>query len=474
MKETRENLQAVIEEMETANEELQSSAEELTSTNEELQSTNEELQSLNEELHTVSGEHQLKIKELHELNDDLNNYFNNSSIGHIVVDDKLIIRKFSPSATTMINLIGSDIGRSIVHITTNIKDFNLVDAIKRVIKTDVPFDKEIMLQEHKYYLMRIAPYVKRDQVSEGVVINITDISESKRLSSIVDGIFVTSNSGITAQKTMRDKDNKIIDFQYLAANVAAEQFFGMSRFDIPGKSFLKIFPHHASELFERLKEVVETGVEENDEFHHESTGRWYKLNAAKMLDGLVITHTDITEQKQASEIIAHNYEELESTSRQLKDSNTQLERSNLDLLQFASVASHDLKEPLRKVQAFGNILRSRILPKLDPEETNYFDRMINASGRMQTLIEDVLSLSKLSDNSAKKASVDIAEVTKAILDDLEIMIRDKNASVEVGPLPVVQAVRWQMQQLFQNLISNALKFSSTDSKNRGSRSKKCR
>jgi two-component system CheB/CheR fusion protein len=90
---TRENLQAIIEEMETANEELQSSNEEMISTNEELQSTNEELQSLNEELHTVSAEHQLKIKELIELNDDLNNYFQNSDIGQILVDKQLLVRE---------------------------------------------------------------------------------------------------------------------------------------------------------------------------------------------------------------------------------------------------------------------------------------------------------------------------------------------------------------------------------------------
>ncbi len=119
---TRENLQAVIEELETANEELQSSNEEMISTNEELQSTNEELQSLNEELHTVSAEHQAKIRELLELNDDLNNYFRTSDIGQILLDKKLVIRKFSPVVTRIVNLIAADIGRSIQDITTNLRE----------------------------------------------------------------------------------------------------------------------------------------------------------------------------------------------------------------------------------------------------------------------------------------------------------------------------------------------------------------
>jgi two-component system CheB/CheR fusion protein len=140
---TRENLQAIIEEMETSNEELQSSNEEMISTNEELQSTNEELQSLNEELHTVSAEHQLKIKELIELNDDLNNYFQNSDIGQILVDKELLVRKFSPKVTRMVNLIEADIGRSIVDITTNFKDFDLVSSIRNVVTNNNIVEREL-------------------------------------------------------------------------------------------------------------------------------------------------------------------------------------------------------------------------------------------------------------------------------------------------------------------------------------------
>ncbi|MCE3260448.1 MAG: chemotaxis protein, partial [Bacteroidetes bacterium] len=116
LKETRDNLQAVIEELEATNEELQSANEEMVSTNEELQSTNEELQSLNEELHTVSAEHQQKIKELMDLNDDMSNYFNTSDFGQILVDCNLLIRKFSPAVARMVNVIESDINRSITDI----------------------------------------------------------------------------------------------------------------------------------------------------------------------------------------------------------------------------------------------------------------------------------------------------------------------------------------------------------------------
>jgi two-component system CheB/CheR fusion protein len=112
LRETKERLQSAVEELETSNEELQSA-------NEELQSTNEELQSLNEELHAVNSEHQLNIKELIELNDDLNNYFRASEIGKVFLDINLNIRKYTPSVTKQINLIESDIGRPISHISNN-------------------------------------------------------------------------------------------------------------------------------------------------------------------------------------------------------------------------------------------------------------------------------------------------------------------------------------------------------------------
>src|SRR5262249_10363524 len=138
LKETRENLQSVIGELESANEELQSHSEEMLTSNEELQTTNEELQSLNEELHTVSAEHQMKIKELLELNDDLNNYFRTSNIGQMLIDRNLIIRRFSPAITQQINLVESDIGRSVVDFSTKVRAIDFVSDIREVMVSGQP------------------------------------------------------------------------------------------------------------------------------------------------------------------------------------------------------------------------------------------------------------------------------------------------------------------------------------------------
>ena len=463
LNETRENLQAVIEEMETVNEELQSSNEEMISTNEELQSTNEELQSLNEELHTVSAEHQLKIKELFELNDDLNNYFNNSEIGQVLVDNDMTIRKFSPSAKKMINLIEADIGRPIHDITTNVRNGNFTNEISEVIRNAHAIEKEIQTLDGSYFLMRIGPYLRRDKTTDGVVINFIDISQSKRLTGIVEGVFESSTNGITAKRAVRNEQNEIIDFEYLAVNKAAEKMFNVKPGVLVGKRLRQMFGDARPEYIDIYARVVETGNPARLEFYQESTDKWYETTVVKMLDGVVTTHIDITDHKKSADLIAQNFEDLKNASQQLSETNVQLERSNFDLMQFASVASHDLKEPLRKIQAFGNILQSKIKGKLNETELSYFTKMINASNRMQALIDDVLTLSKLSNGSSVKENTDLGKIIRQITDDLEITIREKNAIVEIGDLPSIEAVPGQMHQVFQNLVSNALKFSNKKS-----------
>ena len=458
LKDTKENLQALIEEVESANEELQSSNEEIVSANEELQSTNEELQSLNEELHTVNTEHQIKIKELIELNDDLNNYFRNSDIGQILLDNRLMIRKFTPAITRQINLISSDIGRSIIDISINFRHHDFINDIKKVIATGVPLHKEITVANGSICLMKITPYIKVDNTREGVVINFIDVTELKKLNSIIEGIFNSSGSGITAKKAIRNEKNQIVDFEYLAANITAERMMGVQPGYLTGKRLTDHNPALSEDRFKNYVHVVETGETMHFESYNEINQRWFEVICVKMLDGLVVTFTDITQKKQAADLLQRGYVDLKNTSDKLLSMNQQLEQSNFDLLQFASVASHDLKEPLRKIQAFGNLLNARVDGKLDESERRYLDKIINSSNRMQTLVEDVLTLSKLSNKDIPYNTVNLNKILYRIVDDLEITIKEKKAFVHIGVFPEIEAVPGQMHQLFQNLISNGLKF----------------
>ncbi len=167
------------------------------------------------------------------------------------------------------------------------------------------------------------------------------------------------------------------------------------------------------------------------------------------------TFTDIHEQKLANELLEIKVADRTSELMQI---NAELEASNHDLQQFASVASHDLKEPLRKIQVFSTIIRDKYLKEEQNGISSYIDRIINSSDRMSGLITDLLTFSRLSVSSLF-TETKIRKVVEEILVDLEISITEKKALIHIGELPVLEAIPGQIRQVFQNIISNALKFS---------------
>ena len=153
---------------------------------------------------------------------------------------------------------------------------------------------------------------------------------------------------------------------------------------------------------------------------------------------------DITERQRAEEVLSRQADELA--------------RSNSELEQFAYVASHDLQEPLRKIQAFGDRLRIECSQQISERANDYLARMQSAAARMQTLINDLLSLSRVKTRTQPFVRVDLNEVTRVVLSDLEMRIEQLSAEVEAGELPAIDADPVQMTQLLTNLIGNALKF----------------
>jgi signal transduction histidine kinase len=146
----------------------------------------------------------------------------------------------------------------------------------------------------------------------------------------------------------------------------------------------------------------------------------------------------------------------------LKVTLARLEQSNKELQDFAHVASHDLQEPLRKVQAFGDRLKSKCMDILGAEGRDYLERMQNAAARMSTLINDLLVFSRVTTKAQPFVPVDLAVVTREVLSDLEVRIEQTGGRVEVRDLPTLDADPVQMRQLLQNLIGNALKFHRKD------------
>jgi two-component system CheB/CheR fusion protein len=328
LKDTRVNLQMAVESLETTNEELQSSNEELLSANEELQSSNEELQSLNEELHTLNTEHQLRIKELIDLNDDLNNYFRSTEIGQVFVDREQRIRKFNPAAVQLVNLIESDIGRPIDHISTNLRNENLAEDIRSVIRKKGVVEKEVELDKGLTILMRIMPYLRQNGEQDGVVITFFNITAIRELNHIIKGVFNSSMSAIMAFKAVRDQAGRITDFTWLAGNHESDKFLGMANEAYLHKSLHDHFPNLLSNgMFEKYAAVVEEDKPLHTElvFSHKGQPAWYEIIATKMMDGLVLTLTNTNEKKLSEEKLRKNYHELMRAKENLKALNASLE-----------------------------------------------------------------------------------------------------------------------------------------------------
>ncbi|AFZ16190.1 PAS domain S-box protein [Allocoleopsis franciscana] len=136
----------------------------------------------------------------------------------------------------------------------------------------------------------------------------------------------------------------------------------------------------------------------------------------------------------------------------------ELARSNAELQEFAYVASHDLQEPLRKIQAFGDRLKVKYSEVLTEQGRDYLKRMQNAAERMQALINDLLTLSRVTTRAQPFVTTKLTQVLQEVLSDLEVSIQQANGRIEVGELPILEADPIQMRQLLQNLIGNALKF----------------
>jgi PAS domain S-box-containing protein len=196
---------------------------------------------------------------------------------------------------------------------------------------------------------------------------------------------------------------------------------------------------------------IEDGLRQRLETHrlphhayerHLADGRWLLINEHRTADGgTVILHTDVTA---------------------LKDREAALQRSNRELQDFAYVASHDLQEPLRKIEAFGDRLKAKCAPQLDGDGIIYLDRMQKSAHRMRRLINDLLDYSRVTTRAQPFRTCDLRKAVEAAASDLEVAVEESGASVEIGDLPSIDADPVQMGQLFQNLIGNALKFRRKD------------
>ena len=240
---TTEQLETTNEELKSSNEEMQSINEEMQSTNEELETSREELQSVNEELATVNAELQGKVTDLSQANNDMNNLLAGTGVGTIFVDHHLLIQRFTPTITQVINLIASDVGRPVGHIVSNLQDYDrLVEDVQQVLDTLVPKEIEVQSRMGKWYVLRIRPYRTLDNVIEGAVVTFFDITEMKLARKALGEsdtlrrlavVMTDSRDAIVVQ----DLDGKILSW-----NPAATRLYGWSEAEALAMNIRELVP----------------------------------------------------------------------------------------------------------------------------------------------------------------------------------------------------------------------------------------
>ncbi len=242
-------------------------------------------------------------------------------------------------------------------------------------------------------------------------------------------------------------------------NPAAERMFGYAAHELIGKIYTVLMPeagrergeHRLGRYLETGRGLITVGREDAGQRQDRSTFPFeYSVGETQLASGRHFTAIirDISRRKRVEE--------------SLREASAKLLHSNRDLEHFATVASHDLQEPLRKIQTFGERLQVSCGATLGEQGRDHLGRMIDAAGRMRTLIQDLLALARVSAKTAPLAPVDLARVAQDVVTDLEIEITQSGESVEIGDLPTIEADALQMRQLLQNLIGNALKYRRPD------------
>ena len=182
--------------------------------------------------------------------------------------------------------------------------------------------------------------------------------------------------------------------------------------------------------------------------------------------GILAISIDVTAQvlarQKIEEIVVRRTSELAEANIALLQGNEELKRLNANLEDFAYAASHDLKEPIRKIHVFSDWLRRELDDKLSSNQRWFFERLENTSRRMQSLVEDLLAYSQATRGLGELEEVNLNRKLELVMEDLELEIQQKSARIIVGSLPTIQGSKRQIQQLFQNLVSNALKYSKAD------------
>ncbi|MFN6472848.1 MAG: chemotaxis protein CheB [Nostoc sp. SerVER01] len=467
---TKEYLQSIIEEQQATNQDLRAANEEILSSNEELQSTNEELetakeeiQATNEELNTINDELQRRNLESTQVGNDLQNLLSSINIPILMLGGDLRIRRFTPIAGTIFNLIPTDVGRPLSDINHNLNFPDLEEQILQVINTLNLKAQEVQDHEGHWYDLRIRPYRTIDHKIDGAVVVLVDIDALKR------SLNQLKQSGDYAQAIVETVRESLVvlnaELRVISANLSFYETFQVVRAETENRLIFEIgngqwnIPQLRSLLEAILinnSQIQDFEVEHNFEVIGQKIMR---LSGRKMpiIDDsqlILLAIEDITQIKQWEAERTHLLAQ-EQLAR------TAAETANQAKDEFLSMLSHELRNPLNALLGWAQLLR---IHQLDEDTRNQGLEAIEHSVKVQAqLIEDLLDISRITSGRLRLnlELIELSIVIESSVNLVRLSAELKNIQIESRLEPSTRKILGdavRLQQVILNLLSNAIKF----------------
>ena len=343
------------------------------------------------------------------------------------------------------------LGKHLLEIFPQVKQEGLFDIYKDVVVTGKPAQFEKLFQgvevfDGWYNITAV-------RLEDGFVVTFSNITNQKRQRLILEerGLLLKEAEALANMGSWKwDESNQAL--------VWSDGLFRIMKRD--PETFVPTWSSFFEKVYHEDKAAVEKFLNETRDKQQGVTVE-FRIEAEGILKYLSVTSKPrSTEGKSGLDILGTviDITDRKMYETQLEQYTAELKRSNEDLEQFAYVASHDLQEPLRKIRAFGDRLLNRYKSQLEGPGEDYIKRMQSASTRMQTLIEDLLTFSRVSRSSESFQALDMNQIMTEVRDDLDIRIKLEAAHLKIGKIPSVIGEKMQIKRLFQNLINNALKF----------------
>jgi len=441
---TIEQYETSLEELKASNEELHAINEELRSATEELETSKEELQSVNEELTTLNHELKVKVDEVSRINGDLQNLMTSTDIGVLFLDRRLYIKRFTPRVQDLFNVIPSDIGRPLAHLTHRLEYGDLPQAAAQVLVDLRTSDREVSSSDGKRFLVRMSPYRSIDDRIEGVVltfVEITDLKAAQEARRVSEAALRTSEERLSlalraAPLAVITHDNKL-DATWAFVN--GQQ--------IDGALHVIFAPDHAERYSRSVREVYASGHAQRTELDvfTKAGARTYDFRIEPTREGQLVTGVtaigfDITPSKQAE--------------MSLRDNDRHKD-------EFLAMLSHELRNPLTPLRIAYDVARlsSRQPARLEPA----LDIIGHQLTVVDRLVDDLLDLSRIAQGKLKlvQTLLDPVRVVEAALESARPLIDEHRHKLEVRlPTTAVAIIGdfTRLVQVLSNLLLNAAKY----------------